>query len=77
MDALFLSGNYYYDGSLGVKKDSAKAFAYFSQAAARGHVYATYMAANMANDGDGVKKDHALAYRLARNLTGQAKSSAR
>lgn len=71
VDALFMAGNYYYDGSLGVKKDGAKAFAYFTQAAERGHVYAAYMAATMANDGTGVKTDHALAYRLARNLAEQ------
>jgi TPR repeat protein len=71
VDALFLSGNYYYDGSLGVKKDKKKAFNYFSQAAERGHVYAAYLAAYMANDGDGVKTDHDLAYRLARNLASQ------
>jgi TPR repeat protein len=71
VDAQFLAGNYYYDGSLGVKKDGPKAFSYFSQAAERGHVYAAYMAATMANDGTGVKKDHELAYRLARNLADQ------
>jgi TPR repeat protein len=71
VDALFLAGNYYYDGSLGVKKDGAKAFTYFTQAAERGHIYAAYMAATMANDGTGVKTDHALAYRLARNLAEQ------
>ena len=71
VDALFLAGMYYNDGSLGVKRDGNKAFAYMTQAAERGHVYAAWVAATMANDGNGVKTDHLLAYRIARNLADQ------
>lgn len=71
VDALFLLGMYYKDGTLGPKKDGTKAFTYMTQAAERGHIYAAWVAATMANDGNGVKTDHLLAYRIARNLADQ------
>jgi TPR repeat protein len=76
VDGIFFLGQYDYDGILG-KKNHKRALTYYQQAAERGHVYATYMAAWLVNSGEGgVKKDHLLAYRLARNLAEQGEPAA-
>jgi TPR repeat protein len=71
IDAMNMIGLAYYEGSGGKKKDHRTAFQLFQKAAAEGHVYSAYMAAYMANEGEGTKEDHDLAYRLARNLAEQ------
>jgi TPR repeat protein len=71
VDAQFMAANFYKEGIGGARKDAKKAFDYYRQAAERGHIYAAYLAAYMVNDGDGIKADHVMAYRLARNLADQ------
>lgn len=56
---------------IGTRKDPAKGLGFLKQAAERGHVYATFQAADMVNRGVGVKADYDLAYRLGRNLVDQ------
>ena len=71
VDAMNMMGLFHYEGYGDTRKDLPAAFAMFQRAAAEGHVYSAYMAAYMANEGEGTREDHALAYRLARNLAAQ------
>ena len=67
VDALMMAGLYHVEG-VATPVNGNKGFDYLRRAAEGGQVFATYYAANMVFNGTGVKKDHDLAYRLARNL---------
>lgn len=70
VDALFLLGLVHVEG-IGTRKNPGKGLEYLKQAAERGHVHATFSAADLVNRGAGVKADYNLAYRLGRNLVDQ------
>lgn len=67
VDAQFMAGLYHVEG-IATRKDPKKGLEYLRRASEGGHVYATYFVADMVNMGKGVKADHDLAYKLARNL---------